>query len=226
MMSVPKVGDQEPAIVGGDGWATLAFSCMVILASFGLTLLAALIAITRSAWLTPSAAPSCDRIIVLGHRLEQGGRPSVRYRQRLDRAAVLLETSPTATVDLLGGRAVGSAVSEADAGANYLIARGVCPRRIRSEDRSRHTLENLQQYRATLSPVTTGTIVLVTSRFHLARAGMMARGLGIRHCLCAAEDRPRTCWSMLHEAFLIHWYVTGRTVARWTGNRRMLARIS
>jgi uncharacterized SAM-binding protein YcdF (DUF218 family) len=199
---------------------------VVILGSFGLTLLAALIAITRCAWRTPSAAAHCDRVIVLGHRLEPDGRPSVRYRQRLDRAAALLEASPTATVDLLGGRAIGCAVSEAEAGANYLMARGICPRRIRSEDRSRHTLENLQFYRATLPPATAGAIVLVTCRFHLARAGMMARGLRVRHCLCAAEDRPGLCWPMLLEAFLIHWYVTGRTVARWTGNRRMLARIS
>jgi hypothetical protein len=68
--------------------------------------------------------------------------------------------------------------------------------------------------------------VLVTSRFHLARASMMARGLGIQHSLCAAEDQPWVCWPMLQEAFLIHWYVTGRTVARLIGSTRMLARIS
>jgi hypothetical protein len=31
---------------------------------------------------------------------------------------------------------------------------------------------------------------------------------------------------MVFEALLIHWYVTGRSFARFTGNRRMAARIS
>jgi uncharacterized SAM-binding protein YcdF (DUF218 family) len=226
MGSVPLAGDPDPVIVGGDGWVTLAISCTILVASLGLTLLASLGVILRSAWLAPAAAPSRKRVIVLGHRLETGGRPSVRYCQRLERAAALLEASPVATVHLLGGRAMGCAVSEAEVGADYLIARGVCPRRIRNEDRSRHTLENLQRYRAAFATSDEERAVLVTSRFHLARAGMMARGLGVRHCLCAAEDRPGFCWPMLQEAFLVHWYVTGRTVARWTGNRRMLARIT
>jgi uncharacterized SAM-binding protein YcdF (DUF218 family) len=213
-------------MVGGDGWVTLALSCGVLVASLGLTLLASFAVILRSAWLTPAFVPGCRGIIVLGHRLETGGRPSARYRQRLDRAAALLTASPDATVHLLGGRALGSAASEAEVGASYLVARGVCSSCVRNEDRSRHTLENLQQYRAAPATSAKGQVVLVTSRFHLARAGMMARGLNIRHRLCAAEDRPRLCWPMLQEAFLVHWYVTGRTFARCTGNRRMLARIS
>jgi uncharacterized SAM-binding protein YcdF (DUF218 family) len=213
-------------MVGGDGWATLALSCAILVGSLGLTLLASLAVILRSAWQTPASVPNCSRIIVLGHRLETGGHPSVRYRQRLERAAVLLLASPTATVHLLGGRAMGCAVSEADVGASYLVARGICPSRIRNEDRSRHTLENLQHYRSVVAALAKEQAVLVTSRFHLARAGIMARGLNIRHHLCAAEDRPKLCWPMLQEAFLIHWYVTGRTFARCTGNRRMLARIS
>jgi uncharacterized SAM-binding protein YcdF (DUF218 family) len=127
---------------------------------------------------------------------------------------------------LLGGRSPHRSVSEAEVGANYLVACGICSSRIRCEDRSRHTLENLQQYRSTLAATETEPAALVTSRFHLARASMMARGLDIPHCLCAAESRLSIGWPMLQEAFLIHWYVTGRTFARWTGNTRMLARIS
>lgn len=222
----PTAGDLDYVVVGADGWMTLAVSCLVLIASLGLTMAASLAVVLRSAWLTPAAAPHCSRVIVLGHRLETGDRPSARYRQRLERAAALLQASPEASVHLLGGRSMHGASSEADVGASYLIARGICPGRIRNEDRSRHTLENLQRYRASLAPSEAGNAVLVTSRFHLARASTMARGLGIRHSLCAAEDRPGVCWPMLQEAFLIHWYVTGRTVARLIGNTRMLARIS
>lgn len=219
-------GNPDAVVVGADGWVTLAVSCTVLVASLGLTMVASLAVVLRSAWLTPAVTQRCDRVIVLGHRLEADDRPSARYRQRLERAALLLEASPEASVHLLGGRSVHGASSEADVGASYLITRGVCPRRVRNEDRSRHTLENLQRYRASLAPLEAGHVVLVTSRFHLARASMLARGLGVRHSLCAAEDRPGVCWPMLHEAFLIHWYVTGRTVARLIGSTRMLARIS
>lgn len=213
-------------MVGTDGWVTLAMSCAVLVASLGLTALGSLAVVLRRAWRTPTVVPGCSRVIVLGHRLGTGDRPSARYRQRLQRAVALLTASPEASVYLLGGRSMRRTYSEADVGARWLIARGICPRRIQREDRSQHTLENLQRYRGGLPIAEAEPAALVTSRFHLARAGIMARGLGIPHCLCAAEDHPRLCWSMLQEAFLIHWYMTGRTFARLTGNTRMLARIS
>jgi uncharacterized SAM-binding protein YcdF (DUF218 family) len=218
--------EPDSVMVGTDGWVTLAASCVVLVGSCGLTLLCVLAMVLRDAWSTPTAMAACRRIIVLGHRLEADDRPSARYRQRLDRATALLGASPAAEIHLLGGKAVGRASSEAEVGARYLMARGICPRRIRNEDRSRHTLENLQHYRATAGTSEADAAALVTSRFHLARAGLMARGLGIRHGLCAAEGRPGLCWPMLLEAFLIHWYVTGRTIARWTHYTRMLARIT
>jgi hypothetical protein len=72
--------------------------------------------------------------------------------------------------------------------------------------------------------------LLVTSRFHLARSSLLAAGLGIAHTCCAAEDSRlparRDLPRMLIEALLIHWYVTGRSFARLTGNKRMAARIT
>ena len=70
----------------------------------------------------------------------------------------------------------------------------------------------------------------MTSRFHVARASLMARHLGLPHLLCAAEDRlrptPSAALRLLREALFLHWYVVGRGFARLTGNRAMLARIS
>jgi uncharacterized SAM-binding protein YcdF (DUF218 family) len=218
--------EQDCVMVGADGWATLVLSCVVLFGSFGLTALASLFVVLRGGWRTPIAVPGCGRIIVLGHRLESGDRPSAHYSERLRRALALLEASPGASVYLLGGRSPRCTLSEAEVGANYLVTCGICSSRIRREDRSRHTLENLQRYRYAVGATEAESTALVTSRFHLARAGMVARGLDVPHCLCAAESRPRICWPMLQEAFLIHWYVTGRTFARWTGNTRMLARIS
>ena len=72
--------------------------------------------------------------------------------------------------------------------------------------------------------------VLVSRRYHLARAQALARGLGLQPVLCAAEERlgrdPWTCWRLVLEAYYLHWYAVGKTWSRWTGNRHSLARIT
>ena len=227
----------EP-FVGVDGLLTLGLSCLVMAAGCGVTLAAALVHAGRVAWWTPSTASGAARILVLGYRLGADGTPTSPMLVRLDRALALLETCPGATVFVLGGATGGGPAgkhpTEAEAGLAYLRAHGVPPGRSHGEDRSRHTLENLRHYRASFPadpahPGPTGGTVLVTSRFHLARAALMARGLSLPVQLCAAEDRPCRALRpvrLLTEAFLVHWYVVGRCFSLWTGNRRMLARIS
>ncbi len=208
----------------------LALSLVVLVASLGLTLLVALFYVLRVARRAPSDCSGATRILVLGNRLAAGDVPGPMFSRRLDRARASLG-DPRAAIFILGGRTRAEAKkSEAEAGADYLIARGVAAARIHREDRSRHTLENLRFYRARFPAAPGEKCVLVTSRFHLARASMLARGLGIAHLRCAAEEErgliPGGVSRVLFEALLIHWYVVGRTFSIWTGNARMIARIS
>jgi uncharacterized SAM-binding protein YcdF (DUF218 family) len=170
----------------------------------------------------PGPAGPRARDAARGGRRDRAGVP-----QRLERAAALVEAGAAADVVVLGGRTGRHGPSEAEAGSAYLVARGVPAGRIATEDTSRHTLENLLRYRAAFGA--DGRVVLVTSRSHLARAGLMARDLGIGHDLCAAEPAWRTTpaalASVLGEAFFAHWYVVGRIYARLTRDRRMLARL-
>jgi len=206
----------------------LGLSCLVIAASLGTSLLLALAYVLRLGATAPATAARAGRVLVLGMRLEADGAPTAVYRQRLDRALALLQAAPDALVFLLGGQ-TGAGPSEAEAGRAYLRARGLAAERTRIEDGSRHTLENLRHYRAHFPPCRERP-VLITSRFHLARAVLMAQGLGLEVIPCAAEARwsatlsglPRLLW----EATLVHWYITGRSFSRCTGNRRMAARIS
>jgi uncharacterized SAM-binding protein YcdF (DUF218 family) len=214
----------EAPIVGADGLATLALACLVAAATFGASLLAALWHVARVA----RAAPA--RAVVLGLRLPPGGEPCADFRARLDRAHALAARLEGLTVVLLGGPTTPGLPSEAEAGRRDLVAAGLAPARIAAEARSRHTLENLRNYRAAFAPAPPAAPdLLVTSRFHLARATLMARSLGLRHIPCAAEDRlrpaPRLLLRLGVEAFLVHWYVVGRGFARLTRNRGMLARI-
>jgi uncharacterized SAM-binding protein YcdF (DUF218 family) len=96
------------------------------------------------------------------------------------------------------------------------------------EERSRHTLENLQQVRALLGEEC--DCAIITSRTHLARTAAMAKGMGLAHQLCAAEASlrltPQTLTRLFAEGFMLQWYYTGRYWARLVGDRDSLKRIS
>ncbi len=214
--------------IGSDGLAMLALSGVVAVASFGSTLVAVLAYVVWIGAVTaPTAAPA-SVIIVLGLRLRPDGEPEPRYRLRLERARRLL--APGAEIVVLGGRTRAGMVSEAEAGSRYLQRVGVPAEKIRREDESRHTLENLRHYREHFADRAREPPVLVTNRFHLARSSLMARGMGVAHTPCAAEDHTavllRDAPRLLMEAALIHWYLVGRIYARCAGNERMAARIT
>ena len=126
---------------------------------------------------------------------------------------------------VLGGRATPSSPTEAEAGRQWLLARGLEAGRIGVETRSRHTLENLRNHREA-HPPGTAPEALVTSRLHLLRAAMMARRLGLCVTPVAAEAAPHTDLPrLLAEGFMVHWYVTGRILARLLHRPAWLARV-
>lgn len=211
--------------IGRDGAITLVAATAVAVLTVGVAPAIATIAVVRRAWrapVLPDEAPL--RILVLGHRLEDGA-PSVAFEQRLARAAALARRFPEARLVLLGGRGAPGMPTEAEVGRDRLLAHGLDPARITLETESRHTLENLHNHRALHG--TDGPEALITSRFHLYRAQLMAGGLGLAPMPVAAEDRlPLQPARLLAEGFRVHWYVTGRVLARLLGHRGWLARIS
>jgi vancomycin permeability regulator SanA len=166
---------------------------------------------------------------VFGRKL-RAGAPDRDYRQRLDRAADLFRRDPSLRLLLLGGATTSGGMSEAQAGLNYLLTLGL-PRSLapRLEQSSRHTLENLRHARDLLRGAPPAPLILLSSRYHLARCARIAEGLGMTHGLCAAEDRmsfdAATLARCAVEALFLLWYQTGRAWARASGNRAMLGRI-
>ena len=209
----------------------LALSVVLMLLSLGASLLLAFGHVVWIALRTPCSRPPVRRIVVFGTRLDKVGEPTKCYRERLNRAWALWQAALASEIVILGGGSASlGARPEADAGSADLRARGVPVDRIRTDERSRHTLENLLQYREQFPVHPADQPLLVTNRFHLARSSLLAAGLGIAHTLCAAEDSRlvalRHLPRMLNEALLIHWYATGSSFARLTGNRHITARIS
>lgn len=212
--------------VGAEGVAMLGLACLFLVASGGLTFILCLWRAYATARSAPTRLPAGARVIILGGGLENGG-PSSDFAARLQRGRDITGDS---RVILLGGVVRPGLRAESHVGRDWLVARGVDEDRIVVESRSRDTLENLRAVREFIAGCGHGPVVLVTSRYHLARASIMATGLGLAHIRCAAENRlnvtPRTMWRMAVEAFLINWYVVGRGWGRLIRSERILARIT
>lgn len=81
-------------------------------------------------------------LIVLGAQVD-GKRITNSLQRRLDRAVKYLEEHPDTMVIVSGGRGKGEEIAEAEAMEGYLLEKGIEGMRIRKEDRSRTTKENL-----------------------------------------------------------------------------------
>ncbi len=215
--------------VGFDGWAMFLLSNLILLATAGISALP----LCRSVYLTAKSAPcraqSLGWGIVLGMRLRRGAIPR-DYALRLDRALAMLVSNRHSRVLILGGETSEGSPSEAEAGRNYLLARGIASDRVLPEDSSLYTLENLRQARQLLRNLGASETALISNRYHLARAGTIARGLRMALTPCAADDRlalnVRTLGRLLQEAYLLHWYHVGRMWSYWTHNEKLIHRIS
>ena len=188
-------------------------------------------------------SPPSDVILVLGRRLENDG-PTAVFEARLAHAARLWREAKAPRIAIAGGVTGCASRSEAEVGRERLLSLGIPESAILVEDRSQHTLENLFNLRETLrggagstrstgSTGSTGnTLILVSDPLHLARAGALARGLGLDpRCSPATACPPfrgsRGWWSRaVYEAFLLHWYHTGVLYSRLIRSKGQLARLT
>lgn len=159
------------------------------------------------------------------------GEPDADFIARLDRAAELWRTRPARSMVLLGGGPAGMP-TEADLARDGLLARGIAhDAPLVLEAQSRDTLQNLRNARDLLAATAArGRVVLLSSRYHLARCALFARQLGLDAEVCAAEARlslsPRNLWSLAGEAGYVCLTDIGTRWARLIGHRRMLSRVT
>lgn len=208
------------------GYLMAAFSLLMILVSFGLTLLISLAYVWRVARNTRITAEG-KHIVVLGKRL-RNNLPDHDYRLRLERAVQLYHGNKDRHVYLLGGITGDAEISESRAGLHFLENNGINPANIHIEESSHNTLENFEMLRSNVS-IQDHNIVLITNRYHLARAGVMARQFGYNTELCAAESAASkgllAKLGYLGESLLLHWFMTGLCYAKITRNKSILIRL-
>ncbi|MFD2113031.1 YdcF family protein [Thiorhodococcus fuscus] len=216
-----------------DGLFTMTLTVAVVLATFGLAYLYWLKRVIETARaVNASRTEYGGWLVVPGKRLIED-RPDADFRQRLDRAATLARPPFAGRLAILGGRTAHANLSEAQAGADYLELRGMNQDlSLILEGQSRNTLTNLRNLRelANRENDRQARFLIVSSRYHLARVGLMAASLGLRHRLEPAEPRlshrPATLLQLARESFLCLWFMVGKGWAAITRNQRMLARVT
>jgi uncharacterized SAM-binding protein YcdF (DUF218 family) len=113
-----------------------------------------------------------DYLIILGANVK-GLVPSSVLQSRIDTAAIYLKNNPKTIVIASGGKGSGEDISEAEAIKRELLKKGIKSSRILLENQSTNTYENIK-FSKKLLPQNAKTGVVVTNRFHLYRALMIA----------------------------------------------------
>ena len=151
--------------------------------------------------------PEAEHLIVLGTTVN-GTEPSALLKLRLDAAVEYLNTYPAAQCIVTGGKGSEENLSEAQCMYNYLTAAGIDPARITMEDRAETTVENLQNVRAMLGDA---EVAILSSDFHLYRAGRIAKDVGYVAALVPAKTEPLSLlipW-FLREIVVLYGYCFG-----------------
>ncbi|HET7125866.1 MAG TPA: YdcF family protein [Lysobacter sp.] len=203
---------------------------LACIASAGLVYLGYFVHVWRVARNAPCEAGQGDCLLLFGKHAPQG-EPDREFGERLDRAAALWRARKPRQVVLLGGGPPGVA-SEAEVARAGLLARGLVEESPwLLEAHSRDTLQNLRNARDLLAALDDrGRVVLLSSRYHLARCALLARQLGLDAEPVAAESRlrygPRMLLRLAGEAGYVCLTDIGTRWSRLIRSRRMLERVT
>lgn len=164
-----------------------------------------------------------DAIVLLGVELDVDDRPTDELRERVRTAVQAYRQGLSARIVASGGQLPGHARTEAETMADLLQEAGVPRQAVLTETRSQDTMENFRCTAALLGGARGRRVLVVTSDYHLCRAVMTARRVGLRAKGRAAvlpHDgawRTKRCRELLYTLDLIAgWQDEGRCRPRWT----------
>jgi uncharacterized SAM-binding protein YcdF (DUF218 family) len=174
---------------------------------------------------------TADAILVLGRKLEADQLTPV-FEARLAHAEALWRQGLAPRIFVAGGATGSSMRSEAEAGRDWLLARGIPEGAVLMEGCSQDTLENLFNVRAEMRKAGWHTLLMVSDPLHLGRARATAQGLDLAVRCSPAHAAPPAQGSFgwwrraASEAFLLHWYHTGMFYSRIIRSERQLERVT
>ncbi|EAU45217.1 hypothetical protein R2601_10319 [Salipiger bermudensis HTCC2601] len=117
--------------------------------------------------------------VVLGAAVWPGGEPSPTLRRRAKRAVALWQSGEVGAILGCGGEGA-HAPSEAEVICRLAREAGVPEEALFREDRSTTTEENLRFALPVLEEMGAHDVVIVSEAYHLPRALLVARRLGLR----------------------------------------------
>ncbi len=215
--------------LGPGGAASLGLAVLSVLGLLGLPWVFRFRQVVRGVHGDEPAA--ADAILVLGRKLEGDWLTPV-FEARLAHAEALWRQGFAPRIFVAGGTTGTAVRSEAEAGRDWLVARGVPAPAILMEDRSQHTLENLFNVRGQMRDGGWSTLLMVSDPLHLTRARATARGLDLKVCCSPAADAPPSHGTLgwwrraAFEGFLLHWYHTGMLYSRLIHSEQQLGRVT
>lgn len=170
--------------------ALVALRCFAPVALFkvavGLTAVLALaVCITEVPIVTGARTDAGDDarfVVVLGARVDPGGVPSFSLLHRLQSARDFLEGHPETVAILSGGQGADEDMPEGQAMYDWLVGHGISPDRLIVEPKATNTRENLEfsfDIIRELGYDPNGCTAVVSSSYHLYRAELLARRLGV-----------------------------------------------
>lgn len=121
---------------------------------------------------------NADYLIILGTKVD-GKHPSPTLQERINAAADYLKKNPDTIAIASGQKGPNESISEAQAIKDSLIAKGISKTRIKIEDRSSRTVENIT-FSENLLPdkIKRGKGIVVSNYFHIYRARLIAKDQG------------------------------------------------
>jgi len=166
-------------------------------------------------------ARRADVIIVLGSAVYPGERPSPSLNARVQHAIALYRAGYATHLILCGGLGT-YPPSEAEVMRRLAASAGVPPDALVLEDRSHSTEENLANAKALMDARGWRSAVIVSDPFHLYRAELIARELGIEAYGSGAHASPTYARAHLRfqytarETLALVWYYATRLVGEPT----------
>lgn len=125
-----------------------------------------------------------DAAVVLGAAVFTS-RPSPVFVERLRHALELYQAGRVRKIVISGGQAPGDTLSEAAAGRDWLVARGLPPADAILEDQSRNTFQNIAYVKPLLAANGLSSVLIDSDPLHMQRAMSMALDAGL-----AAQPSP------------------------------------
>ena len=146
---------------------------------------------------------NADAAIVLGARIYKNGTNNPCLVSRVNMAAKLYKQKKVSTIIASGGNDREDGVNEATEMQKMLVAKGIPMQNVLLENQSTSTYENLQNAKKIMTDHAIKSTIIVTEPFHVERAKLVAKTLGINAQFAASESSP--CWQ--NGTYFSHYFL-------------------